>query len=790
MELFIYLLKSVSILAMFYFVYVLALRSDTHFESNRHFLLAGIIAAIALPFVTFTQINFVELPTLTNELTTSGVTSTTLAPAITPSIDWLWVAIAAYASIMTLLFLRLGYQILRLFAILKGATKYKRKGYTYIESNKIIAPFSFFKYIVFNPQMHEQQELEMILKHEQIHAKQRHSIDLLLGNLLTVMQWINPFAWWYKSLMAENLEFIADRETVAKISCEKQYQLALVKNSTNPQNFTITNHFYQSFNHLKVLGLRIKMPFQNGRIKKRIVMLNKSNSDRKSKWKLAIILPLLGMFMWSFNVKEVTEYTVANSADTSINYTINALTTDSELDAIESAFLKEQQLKVQFKDRERNAQNQLITLSVDAAYNMQQPVYKYLTLSGKDQKEPIGSVILDVVDGELRISDLESKMVLRATQKGLVADALEVKPKAANITKEFFGEDPLYIINEKPWRKEDIPQGKTLVTDGDIIALDKEDGLKEYGEAGKDGVLVVNGLAKFEEHPMKAALDKANPPKNNRTKAAPAKDIVIVINSSMNDAALKKTIAQAKSEHGVEITINDVVYNNANEIIEIDLSYKKGSNQGSYHVSSDDGPIDDIFITINENGGVGIGNDFAKIKRNTQLARGYAERSKAMALRQKELAARGEARSQELAVRSKVRKKELEARKAEMALAMKARQGEMKARSKELRDKQKALAAEKRAMAYSYGAQARGYAHNGSGDKVIIEASLTDSELGLLKEKLAAKGVDFNYRRVKRNSDGLITSIKLTLNNNNGSSSNTSVTTDNDEPIDTIVMEY
>ncbi|MEP2934867.1 MAG: M56 family metallopeptidase [Gilvibacter sp.] len=781
MDLFIYLLKSVSILAMFYFVYVLALRSDTHFESNRHFLIAGVLAAVILPFVTFTQINWVEIPAITSEIPSSTGMVSSQPSATDTAIDWTMVTMVVYVSIMLVMAIRLGYQIVQLFTIFKGATKRRCDGYTYVESPKVVAPFSFFNYIVFNPQMHERQELEMILKHEQVHAKQKHSADLLLANFLTVLQWINPFAWWYKSLMAENLEFIADRQTVAKIDCDKQYQLALVKNSTNPQNFTITNHFYQSFNHLKVFGLRIKMPFQNGRIKKRIVMLNKSNSDKKSKWKLAIILPLLGMFMWSFNVEEVTEYKVADSMEPPINYTINAQTTDGQLNAIEDAFLKEQRLKVLFKDRERNAQNELITLSVDAAYNLQKPVYKYLTLSGKD-RGPIGDMLLDMVDGELRISDLESKMVLRATQNGLVADALDVTPKETPKKEELFGDDPLYIINEKPFKTEDLPEGKTIVTDGGITALDKEEGKKEYGEAGKDGVLVINGLARFEDNPVKQEIEKSNPRKAQGVNSTTTKkDILVVIKSSMNNAELAETVAYAKDKHGLDIVIKDVVYNSDNQITAIELTYAKGDSKGSYHVSSDDGPIDDIFISINENGGVGIGNDFAQIKKNMQIAKGYAERSKAMALRQKELAVRGEAR-----------KKEMEARKEGMALAMKARQNEMKARSSAMRAKQKALAAEKRAMAYSYGSTGNtNYNYRGSHhDRVVVEADMSDAQLALLKEKLSAKGIDFSYKRVKRNSDGLITSIKLTLNNNKGSSSNTNINTNDDEPIETIVMEY
>ena len=52
----------------------------------------------------------------------------------------------------------------------------------------------------------------------------------------------------------------------------------------------LANNFYQSL------------------IKKRIIMLHKNQSTTKSQWKLLLILPLLGFFLWSFNVEEIIKY--------------------------------------------------------------------------------------------------------------------------------------------------------------------------------------------------------------------------------------------------------------------------------------------------------------------------------------------------------------------------------------------------------------------------------------------------------------------------------------------------
>ncbi len=97
--------------------------------------------------------------------------------------------------------LRLLKQILSLVCLLKKYPVIKSNGIRYIKVNTNIAPFSFFKYIVYNPDMHEAKDLKMILKHEQTHAYQLHSIDVILSNLILIVQWINPFAGFTKKAL-------------------------------------------------------------------------------------------------------------------------------------------------------------------------------------------------------------------------------------------------------------------------------------------------------------------------------------------------------------------------------------------------------------------------------------------------------------------------------------------------------------------------------------------------------------------------------------------------------------
>ena len=44
----------------------------------------------------------------------------------------------------------------------------------------------------------ETDELDLVLRHETAHAKQWHTLDLLLVELVGVACWFNPFVWAYR----------------------------------------------------------------------------------------------------------------------------------------------------------------------------------------------------------------------------------------------------------------------------------------------------------------------------------------------------------------------------------------------------------------------------------------------------------------------------------------------------------------------------------------------------------------------------------------------------------------
>ena len=285
--LFIYLIKSSGLIGMFYLSYHILLRKETFFNSNRWFLLAGLISSVVLPLVVFTKIVWVD-PTPTNfDWSKIPVTNTVENEAF--EINWYFVFAVVYSIGIVGFLLKFAFDFYSLAKVLKGKTIRKQADFKFIDITENVSPFSYFNSIVYNSSLYSETELENILEHEKVHSAQNHTIDVLISRLFCIVFWFNPLVWLYKNAISQNLEFIADSEASKIISDKKAYQLTLLKITTQENCVAITNHFYQSL------------------IKKRIVMLNKNQSNKRNSWKYLLVLPLLGAFVFFFQVKVVAQ---------------------------------------------------------------------------------------------------------------------------------------------------------------------------------------------------------------------------------------------------------------------------------------------------------------------------------------------------------------------------------------------------------------------------------------------------------------------------------------------------
>jgi len=359
-----YFIKSGALIVLFLTAYYFFLRKETFFKSNRWFLLFGLVISVLLPVVTFKKTVWVEpapiveyIPAPTYDKVPAyayqagegpAEAIVTMVPEKTFEIDWFWVAVAVYALGILALLVKFALDYYALKKVLKGKAIYQQEDYKFVNVKENIAPFSYFNYIVYNPELYSQVEMENILEHEKVHCSQNHTIDVLIARVFCIAFWWNPFVWFYKKAIVQNLEFIADSDAFKNISDKKAYQFTLLKITTHESCVAISNHFFQSL------------------IKKRIVMLNKNQSKRWNSWKYAIIVPALAVFMWQFQVKVVAQEKkgdiVHHSTSTTIRKEVTAKTTDAELKELETLFKEQHNATLKFSKVKRNKAGEIIAL--------------------------------------------------------------------------------------------------------------------------------------------------------------------------------------------------------------------------------------------------------------------------------------------------------------------------------------------------------------------------------------------------------------------------------------------
>lgn len=325
-----YLLRSAGVLSIFVLVYHFLLRRLTFFQANRWFLLVGIMASITFPLIEITQVVYVEQPVAMYTYTPQQfatpmamVHEQPAAPIETP-FDYWQLLIFLYVAVVAFFLGKMAVELSSLYRLIASGEKVRNGKFVMVTLSRKLTPFSFFNYICFSNGEEHSAGLEVILDHEKVHARQWHSIDVLLSHLYRAVFWMNPLAWWLKKQIGENLEFIADAEAKTQTKSGISYERTLLSSAAFHLQPSLANNFFTPF------------------IKKRIMMLQKEASARWNAYKYALILPVIVVFLYSFNVVTEVEYiepeTVVeneNLISNSIDFLIDELTTDAELKQLE-----------------------------------------------------------------------------------------------------------------------------------------------------------------------------------------------------------------------------------------------------------------------------------------------------------------------------------------------------------------------------------------------------------------------------------------------------------------------
>ena len=286
-------------LALLYTCIIPLLEKETFHRLNRILILGCLIMSFAIPLVHFTggtnpTVDMVRQAVQLPEVLING-------DAKEQSV-WSWADIMTciYIIGVVAIFTMTVVQTVRLTRQLRQCEHITdNRGNTIVLTDCATSPFCLFRYIVMSRDDYANNR-SYILAHEQEHIRLGHSIDLVVLQAATIIQWFNPFVW----LIGKNLKAIHEFEVDEAVL-----------------NKGIDATQYQKFLVIKAVGNRLQ-PFANNlnkeSLKRRIIMMNQKRSNRWMMLKALFVIPVATLAVSVFaNTTDMRS--MAKAANTTAN---------------------------------------------------------------------------------------------------------------------------------------------------------------------------------------------------------------------------------------------------------------------------------------------------------------------------------------------------------------------------------------------------------------------------------------------------------------------------------------
>ncbi|SMG08683.1 TonB family C-terminal domain-containing protein [Marivirga sericea] len=246
METLIYVLKAHILFLILGGLYHFMLKNEKNFTFNRYYLLAIYGASILAPLLDFKLLNNVTIidPQFFNSgstATTAGDTSAALESnflILENLLPWIYALLVSVSVIIFIIRFATSYNK---FHLLQRISKldYKRNVY-WIEDD--IPPFTFLNKTILPLKLQEDENQEVIIKHEEAHRKTFHFFDIIWVEILSSLLIFNPFHKKIKKYVMENHEFLAD-EYACEMTDKSHYAQILIHQTLNQNRLNFVSYF-------------------------------------------------------------------------------------------------------------------------------------------------------------------------------------------------------------------------------------------------------------------------------------------------------------------------------------------------------------------------------------------------------------------------------------------------------------------------------------------------------------------------------------------------------------------
>jgi TonB family protein len=280
-----YLLKSALWLSGFALVYFLFLRNERYFMLKRIYLISGILIAFLFPLISVHYNVELQAPGQPIAQEFSNAAGSIITAGVQQEkafhLDYRLIILFIYLAGIIYMLLRAIGNFKGIFRAIRESEVTERGIVRIIKATQFKSSFSFFNYVFINSTIGEEEAAE-IMNHEIVHVRQRHWFDLLLVEILRTVQWVNPFAWIYTGYIRLNHEYLADQAALQRSVSPANYRAALMNQLFESPVISLSNSFNYSLN------------------KKRFDMMKQKITSPWRKTKVLFVLPVIALLLYAF----------------------------------------------------------------------------------------------------------------------------------------------------------------------------------------------------------------------------------------------------------------------------------------------------------------------------------------------------------------------------------------------------------------------------------------------------------------------------------------------------------
>lgn len=301
MNLLSYILQVIAASGLFYAYYFFALKNRKFHQYNRFYLLLSVVFSLVVPFLNIpiyfsgnetiiegklTEIYFVSgQSSIDGTIVSENNTLFSLKNFIT----------TFYLTVSAILLIRMISSLIKIRKIINSHQPELIGDIKWMNTEEPGTPYSFFRWLFWNKKLELNSESgKQVFRHEIYHIRQKHSIDVVMIEVINMLFWINPFFHLIKKELRAIHEFLADQFAMKGNEGWKYAELLLMQALQTKQS--------------------IVNPFFHNQIKRRIAMITNPKKTSHQYLRQLLALPLIAVviMLFAFSYRSAQEKDASN----------------------------------------------------------------------------------------------------------------------------------------------------------------------------------------------------------------------------------------------------------------------------------------------------------------------------------------------------------------------------------------------------------------------------------------------------------------------------------------------